>query len=243
MTLRVLIAEDMPLARQRLRRLLAADSSVTVVAEAGDGETARRLITEMRPDVVFMDIQLPAGDGFDVMAGLDAGRRPAVVFVTAYEEFAVRAFDIQAVDYLLKPVTAERVMRALARVRSRLAGTPHPTPRASTHLARFVIPVAGRSLVVPVAGVQCIVSEGNYVRICAGSRSWLLRESLTAVAARLDPRAFVRIHRSTIVQLSHVASVEPIVNGDQRVTLVNGATFTMSRTHRRAFIDALAGAD
>lgn len=245
-TLRVVVADDMPLARQRLCRILMTAPDVSIAGQAGDGVTAIEVITREQPDAAFLDIQMPEADGFGVLDALRRSealpRMPAIVFVTAYDEWAVRAFDVHAVDYLLKPITADRVQRALDRVRQRLSGRPRPSADSTStrYLQRFVVKASGGLVVVPVADVHCILSEGNYVRLCLDGKSWLLREPLSSVAAQLDPAAFVRIHRSSIVALRSVATVAPIVNGDQLVTLVTGTTLTMSRTHRRAFLDALA---
>ena len=243
MILRVVVAEDMPLARHRLCRLLSADPQVVIIGEAADGRTAVRVIEQQRPDAVFLDIQMPELDGFGVLGALGPGVAPAAVFVTAYDEFALRAFEVYAVDYLLKPVTPERVERTLARVRQRLQARQPvaTTPTGSSYTQRFVVKHAGRTVIVPVADLWCVQSEGNYVRLCVEERSWLMRESLSSVAAQLDPAAFIRIHRSSIVALSRVTTVAPIVNGDQLVTLSNGMALTMSRTYRRAFIDRLTG--
>lgn len=243
MTLRVVLADDMPLARHRLRRLLAGEPDVTIVGEAGDGLTAVDLIQRAKPDVAFLDIHMPELDGFGVVEAIDQTDLPAVVFVTAFDEFAVRAFDVQAVDYLLKPLTGDRLHRTLTRVRQRLSGASlSSVPQSNRpYTQRFIVRVNGRTLIIPAADVHCIRAEGNYVRVSVGARSWLMREPLSSVAARLDPAVFARIHRSSIVSIAHVTTVAPVVNGDQLVTLSTGATLTMSRTYRRAFVEAVTG--
>lgn len=235
--MRVVVVDDMALARQRLQRLLTAQPDVEVVASCAGAAEAVDTINRLKPDAVFLDIQMPEMDGFGVFSALGA-HMPCAVFVTAYEEFAVRAFDVQAADYLLKPVTEARVVRALHRVRRRLTGT-RPPSRNQGLPARFVVKTAGRSVVVPVDDLYAVLAEGNYVRLCVAGRSYLMRETLAGMSAQLDGARFVRIHRSAIVNVDVVQSVKPLVNGDQEVTLIDRRVLTASRTHRKALLDAL----
>jgi two-component system LytT family response regulator len=250
-TIRVLIADDELLARQRISDLLEKEEDVLVAGEASDGNQAVEAIRSARPDLVFLDVQMPELDGFGVVEAIGAERMPAVVLVTAFDQHAVRAFDAQAVDYVLKPVDPERFQRALQRARSHLA---HPDDgfvrrvaealklidrdRAEPYPARLAIRSEGRVRLVDVADVERIVAAGNYVEIHAGGKRHLLRETMTSLEARLDPRRFVRISRAAIVGVARIREVQPLFNGDFVVLLDNGAQVNGSRRYRAA-LDSL----
>jgi two-component system LytT family response regulator len=260
--LRVVIADDEPIARRGLRSMLV-ECGVLVLAEAGDGRSAVTAIERERPDAVFLDVQMPELTGFDVLAELrarsgGATTLPLVVFATAYDDFAVRAFEVHAVDYLVKPFTDVRVHAAVGRLREvvgtrradelhdRLealltslggAQTGGAMPGASVapvpaYDARLVIPERGRTVVVPVGEVSWIEADDYYVTVHAAGRRHLWRESLAALEQRLDPRRFVRVHRSAIVNVDRVREVEHGRDGRATIRLDGGARVPVSRTRR-----------
>jgi two-component system, LytTR family, response regulator len=247
MTLRVVSADDEPLVRERIRTLLAERDDVDLVAECGDGASAVRAIVDEHPDLVLLDVQMPELDGFEVVDALPAEERPAVIFVTAYDEYAVRAFDVNAVDYLMKPLEPPRFHAAIDRVIARRAEARaggHSEP-AQPDLAavlreiralrgygeRLVVRDGQRVTFVPVADIDRIEASGNYVRLHTGRTSTLMRESMKAVEARLDPDRFIRVHRSTIVNVDRIAHVEPHFHGEYVLTLRDGTRLTSSRSY------------
>jgi len=253
MTLRVLIVDDEPIARRGLHRLLSQEPDIEVVAECEDGAAAIAAIGALAPDLVFLDVQMPELDGFAVIEAIGGHRMPAVVFVTAFDHHAVRAFDAQALDYVLKPVDPERFRRALQRARSQLA---HPdgsfVRRVSEALklidrgevpqypARLAIRSEGRVRLIDIADVERIVAAGNYAEIHAGGKLHLLRETMTRLEARLDPQRFVRVSRAAIVSIAQIREVQPMFNGDFVVLLKNGTQVNGSRRYRAA-LDVLLG--
>ena len=240
MTLRVLIVDDEPLARRRVRGLLAGARDVEVVGECAGGRAAVAAIREAAPDVVFLDVQMPELDGFGVLAEVGAARAPAVVFVTAHDEHALRAFEVHALDYLLKPFRRERFEEALRRARAaaargapdaRLAALLEDRERARRRAERLLVRDGGRVTFVRVASIDWLEAAGNYVKLHAGGAEHLVRETLTALEARLDPERFARIHRSLIVNLDRVAEVLPGRN-DGVVVLAGGTRLPLSRSYR-----------
>ncbi len=243
MTLRVLVIDDERLPRQRLVDLVREHAGLKLVAEAEDGRTALDLILEHKPDLVFLDIQMPELDGFQVIEALEGESLPAVVFVTAYDEYAIRAFEIDAIDYLLKPVTAERFAAAVARVFGRVERRePRPdaplrqvASRASgerhARTMRFVARRGAKHYFVPVRDVVWIEAVGNYVRLDTGDRTHLIRETMKGVEAKLDPAEFLRIHRSAIVAVEGIESIEPREQGEFLVTLRGGMRLVSSRAY------------
>jgi len=240
--LRAVIVDDEPLARERIRTLLAADGAVTVVAECGDGAGAVDTIRRDTPELVFLDIQMPEMDGFEVLAALHPARLPAVIFVTAYDDYALRAFDVHAVDYVMKPLDPERFRTALARARERLRAGPAGADERLVALlaqlasdrrapARFVVRHADRISFVRAEDVDWIEAAGNYARLHTTAGTHLVRETMKALDARLDPERFVRVHRSIIVNVERIASLEPWFHGEFTVTMQGGARFTSSRSH------------
>jgi two-component system LytT family response regulator len=224
--MRVAIVDDEALARGRLARLLAAHKDVEVVAELGDAEEAEVTLPVLAPDLVLLDIRMPRRDGFDVARAL----RCQVVFVTAHDSHAVQAFDAGAADYLLKPVDDKRLAVALDRARARVgAGAP----------PRFAVRDGSRFVFVPIADVDVATAAGNYVELRAGGVSYSLRATLAAVEARLEPGAFVKIHRSVVVRIAKITAIEPLFHGEYLVTLADGTTHTSARTHRAALRAAL----
>jgi two-component system LytT family response regulator len=254
--IRVLIADDEPPARRRIRALLDRESDVEVVGEAGSGRATVSAVRELRPDLLFLDVQMPDGDGFDVLAGvaaLAADSLPTVVFVTAYDAYALRAFDVHAVDYLLKPFEVERFRVALDRVRDTLRGRRDPAldqrllallgelrpPAAPKYAERIPVKSSGRIRLVSVDEIDYVEADTNYVRLHAGPRSYLVRETLSAVEAKLDPARFIRIHRSTIVRVDRVQEVEPLFQGEYVLVLRSGVKLTSARRYRDKLRSAL----
>jgi two-component system LytT family response regulator len=249
--LRALIVDDEALARRRIRRLLAADAHVAVVGECADGASALEAIAALRPDLVFLDVQMPELDGFEVLQRIGGPDLPAIVFVTAFDRYALRAFDVHAIDYLLKPFTRERFRTALARVRERLgrqAGQPGLAALAAElrarprPLARVAVRVKDRIVLIEASAIDWIDAADNYVRLHAGAAEYLLRETLSGLETQLDPDRFVRIHRSTIVQLDRVRELYPATHGDYDVVLRDGTRLTLSRTWRERLERALGRA-
>ena len=242
MTLKVVIVDDEPLVRERLRTLLEAHADLVLVAECGDGGEALATIQSVEPDLLLLDIQMPELNGFEILDGLPPVRLPAVVVVTAHEEYAVRAFEMNAVDYLLKPIERSRFDAAISRARQRLA---QGRETLDAELRRFleherlergfakrlVARASGRIAFVRVEDIEWIDTEGNYARLHVGGTEFLLREPLKTLERRLDPACFVRVHRSVIVNLEQIATVEPYFHGEYVVILRNGIKLTSSRTH------------
>ncbi len=241
MTLRTLVVDDERLARERVTTLVRDRPELTLVGEAQDGRTALDLIVEHRPDLVFLDVQMPELDGFQIIGALDGDGEslPAVVFVTAYDAYALRAFEVAAMDYLLKPVTAERFAAAVSRV---LARTAQRSSGVSLHAfaeqaaaaraerpTRFVARRGAKHYFVRLVDVDWIEADGNYVRVRTGDTMHLIRDTMHGVEAKLDPEQFVRIHRSAIVAIDRIQSLEARESGEYLVILRGGAKLVSSR--------------
>jgi two-component system, LytTR family, response regulator len=251
MTLRILIADDEPVARRRMRRLLAQARDVEIVAECGDGASTVEMISSHAPDLVFLDVQMPELDGFAVLQAIGAERMPAVVFVTAFDRYALRAFEVHALDYLLKPVDAQRLLGALERARLAVATRQGPSvdPRMLAllnhlasdrrYLARLPVRADDRLLVIDLDDVDWIGAADNYVTLHAGGREYVVRDTMGRLERELDPARFVRIHRSTIVQLDRIRELLPDFHGDFTIVLKSGARLTLSRRHRANLEKAL----
>ena len=248
---RALIADDEPLARERLRMLLSAEPDVEIVAECRNGADAIAAIQRLRPDLVFLDVQMPNGSGFEVIAAVGAARMPPVIFVTAYDQYALRAFDVHALDYLLKPFDRQRFEQALARARQqiervaagdlerRLLELVQDLRPAAQRPERFVIKSGGRVFFVRADEIDWIEAAGNYVKLHVGTDTHLLRETMTALEAQLDPDLFFRIHRSHIVNIERIKELQPWFNGEYVVFLRNGARLTLSRGYREKLQDRI----
>ncbi|HEX7241401.1 MAG TPA: LytTR family DNA-binding domain-containing protein [Longimicrobiaceae bacterium] len=245
MTIRAVIVDDEPLARRRVRSLLVEAGDVQVVAECANGKEAIRAIEELPPDLLFLDIQMPEMDGFDVLRAVGVGRVPVVIFVTAYDQFALRAFEAQALDYLLKPFDDERFEAALQRARERIrqqqGGDLDRRLRALLeevrggrgYLQRLVVPSGHRSVFVRTEEIDWLEAERNYIRLHVGGRAYLLRENLGRMESALDPSRFCRIHRSTIVNIDRIQAVESLLGGEYVVLLHDGTKLTSGRSYRR----------
>lgn len=241
MTLRALIVDDEAIARRRIRRLLRDVGEIEVAGECGDGRSALDAIDATSPDVVFLDVQMPGLDGFDVVRQLHPERKPAIVFVTAFDRYALRAFEVHAVDYLLKPVAPARLRLAVDRARERvergtnqrgLANLLRELRDVPRHLARLAVRARGRIVMVDVDAIDWIQAADNYVTVHANGREYLLRETLAALGRQLDPTRFVRIHRSTIVAVDRIVELRSSSHGDFDVQLRDGTQLTLSRSWR-----------
>lgn len=253
MPIRVLIVDDEPLARGKMKSLLTKESDIETVGEIGDGRSAIRAVQELKPDLVFLDVQMPELDGFGVLEAIPPAQRPAIVFVTAHNQFALKAFEVHALDYLLKPFDRSRFQKTLQRARQLLA-TPDDQnqlqQQLSTLLAsmkpaaaspdRLAVKTGGRTLFVNTAEIDWVEAADNYVKLHLGSKEILMRETMASIEERLAGAGFVRISRSTIVHPRTVRELQPLFHGDQAVILKTGAQLTLSRTHRDA-LEKLVG--
>jgi two-component system LytT family response regulator len=230
-SLRAIVADDEPLARTRLRRLLSQQRDIEIVEECASGRAALAALCRQQVDVLFLDIELPELDGFEVLEHA-GGAFPATVFVTAYGEHALRAFDFSAVDYLVKPIDGERLALAVERVRQRMA----PAARATAYPERIPVRSGARVRFISVDELELVESQGNYValhyRHGGGQREELLRETLSGIEARLDPACFLRVHRRFIVRRSSILELEPSAGGEFVLTLVSGRRLLSGRTYR-----------
>lgn len=242
-TLRTLIVDDEPLARQRIRTLLQKESDVQVVAECADGTEAVAAIGEHHPDLVFLDVQMPVLDGFGVVEALEPDERPVIIFVTAYDQYALKAFEVHALDYLLKPFDRDRFERAVQRARSELQrgnrGGSDPRlaalreeVRTRKPCERLLIKTTGRVYFVRVEDIDWVEAAGNYARLHIGTDLHLLRETMNSLEGRLDPARFLRIHRSTIVNIERIKELHPWFHGDYQVVMRDGTELTLSRSYR-----------
>ncbi len=228
--LRTLVVDDEPLARRNVTLLLGRDADVGSVDECGSGAEAIEMIRRSRHDLVFLDVQMPECDGFDVLELLVADMPAAVVFVTAHDEYALRAFEAGALDYLMKPFTNARLERALGRAKERLAMRSDQSPPA---MQRLIVKSAGQVLFVAVADIDWIDAANYYACLHVGASTHILRRSLSVLEGELDPRAFCRIHRSTIVNLHRVRGLELTDDGEYAVLLKSGARLRASRRFRK----------
>jgi two-component system LytT family response regulator len=256
---RVLIADDEPLARQRLQDLLDKEADVEIAGTSEDGTSAVDAIRALQPDLVFLDIQMPGKTGLEVVAAIGADRMPATIFVTAYDRHAIQAFEVAAVDYLVKPFDDERFAQAIARARERIrlqevarvthrllavlgeekapsaepAAVSPPAAAPPAFLESITVASRGRVEHVPVTAIDAIVARGPYAELRVGERAHLVRERMSALEARLDPARFVRIHRSAMVQVDRVESVQRRPGGEATVRLRGGQELPVSRTRRQ----------
>jgi two-component system LytT family response regulator len=236
-----ILADDEELAREKLRHLLRAVPEVEVVGEGATAAETIAMVRSIQPELVFLDIRMPGMDGFEIVSRLASGLNgnvPRIIFTTAYDCYALRAFEIHAVDYLLKPFTAERLHSAVQRARGEIlaAGqgeSPARSRRQDSKVPanRIVFKSRGRILFLPVSEIRWIGAEENYVRICTGSETHLLRETMAGMEERLDPERFMRVHRSAIVNLQYVKEVRTESQGEFSVLLANGQKVAMSRSY------------
>ena len=255
MSIRVLLSDDEALARERLRGLLDETPDLEIVAECGDGNSAIALIQREQPDLVFLDVQMPEVDGFGVVEELEKqGNLPLTIFVTAYDRYAMRAFDVHALDYLLKPVNKERLGEALDHARKQLQ---HPSEamfqrRVLAMLAeldsrqhspeRIVVKSDGEIVCLKPTEIDWVESAGNYACLHVGNVTHILRETITALESRLGARQFLRVHRSTLVNVDRIKTLKPSLYGDYAILLRDGTKLTLSRGFRESVLKRLGTA-
>jgi two-component system LytT family response regulator len=259
-SIRALIVDDESLARDGVRLSLGDDPEITIIGECANGDEALAAITQHTPDLVFLDIQMPGMTGLEVLRRLPPERLPMVVFITAYDDYAVQAFTAHALDYLLKPIDPKRFADTMSRVKERfraqqwndlsqrLVSMIHEDSSATisagvsrSYLERFTIKMPDRIYFVPVTDVDWIAAEDNYVRLHTGTKSHLLRMTLAAVAERLDPKMFIRVHRSTIVSSAQIKELQPHFQGEYHIILHSGAKLKSSRSYRASLDPFLGG--
>jgi two-component system, LytTR family, response regulator len=243
-SIRAIIVEDEPLGRERIRSLLNGDREIEIIKECANGREAVAAIAELQPDLIFLDVQMPEMNGFEVLESIAAEEMPAVIFVTAYDQYAVKAFEFHALDYLLKSFDPERFAAAVRRAKlqiasgraekldDRIAALIQELQARKPRPERLIIRSGGRIVFLRVADIDWISAADNYVCLHTGQESHLLRETMSNIEARLDPDKFIRLHRSTIVNLDRVARLEPLFHGDYSVLLTDGTELVMSRTYR-----------
>lgn len=243
MSIRTIIVDDMELAREQIKFLLD-DREIKIVAECENGREAIKMIQDIKPDLVFLDVQMPKIGGFDVIETIGAEKMPTVIFVTAYDEFALRAFEVNAIDYLLKPFDEERLAKAVARakreikremplakIEDRLRKLLKEVKTEPQYMRRIPVKSARGTLLVLTEEIDWITTAGHYVELHTASGTYLIREKLSQLEAKLDPKFFARIHRSTIVNIDRIKSFHPLVNNDRLIILKNGQKLNLSRTY------------
>lgn len=243
MKIRTLIIDDMDLARERIQRVLSLDTEIEIIGECVDGKQAVETIERLEPDLVFLDIQMPEMSGFEVLENIKVKKMPIVIFVTAYDEFALRAFEFHAFDYLLKPFEIERMQSTIARTKEllknktsdfnqRLSDLLKTFKESRNYMKRMAIKSRGKTVFLMVDEIDYIVSDGNYLYIHAGKQNHLIRASLQYFETKLDPEKFVRIHRSTIVNFNSIKEMHPLFNGDQLIIMKDNKELNLSRKYR-----------
>jgi two-component system LytT family response regulator len=250
--IRTLVVDDEPLARERIRALLSEQPDIDVVGEARDGEEAVSAILAHAPDLVFLDIQMPKMDGFEVIKTIGPENMPLVVFVTAYDQHALKAFDVRALDYLLKPFDRERFAESIGRVRQAIERSGSDEigrrllelvrelkPGGAQRSDRLVIKSAGRLFFLRIDEIDWVEAAGNYVKLHVGTDEHLLRETMNGIEVKLDPDKFFRIHRSRIVNMERIKELQPWFNGEYVVILRNGTKLTLSRGYREKLQERL----
>jgi two-component system LytT family response regulator len=252
--IRTLIVDDEPLARAMLRSFLAEDAEIELIGECGDGYTAIEMIESGAPDLVFLDIQMPDLDGFGVLRDLEPSAIPHIAFVTAYDQFAVKAFEVNAIDYLLKPFDRERFEQTLARAKRqitlqkredvseallRMLGEQSACPQP---VRRILVKSGGKAFFLRPDEISWIEAQGNYVALHARAQSFLLRQTIFALEKQLDPAKFQRIERSTIVNLDTIREMHPAGRGEYEIVLKDGVTLKLSHTYRESFLRFASGA-
>jgi len=250
MKIKTIIADDEPLAREKIRNLLEEDPDIELIGECADGIETVTAIRNQQPDLVFLDVQMPELDGFGVLKALSDSNLPTLIFVTAYDQYALRAFEVHALDYLLKPFDRERFQKALQRakehIRKEKSGEVNEklltlledlkSEKSNNHerkyLDRLVIKAGGRVTFLKTEEIDWIEAAGNYIRLYIGKDSHLLRETMNNIQTKLDPEKFLRIHRSTILKIDRIKELQPWYHGEYFVTLENGKQLTSSRSYR-----------
>ena len=249
--IRTLVADDEPIARARVVSLLRGEEDIELVCECATGEEARAAIEHEQLDLLFLDIQMPEVTGIDLARTIQTNGEPAVVFVTAYDQYAIRAFEVHALDYLLKPFDEERFQNALQRakeqLRSESAGALEQRLMAllenlkagQSHVDRLLVKASGRVLFLKTDEIDWIEASGNYVRLHVGRESYLFRETMNAMEGKLDPAKFLRIHRSTLVNIDRIKEMQPWFSGEHVILLRDGTELRLSRGYRERFEERL----
>jgi two-component system LytT family response regulator len=249
--IRVLLVDDEPLARAMLREMLSEDPDVLIIDESYNGRHALEAVRRQAPELVFLDVQMPEAGGFDLLEAIGQAPSPQVIFVTAYDQYAVRAFEVHALDYLLKPFDRERFDACWQRAKGQILRDREQNTNnhilelledlktGHQYLERLVVKTGGRIYFVRTDEIDWIEAEGNYVSVHTGKKSHLLRETITNLAAQLDAKQFVRIHRSTIVRLDRIKELQPWFHGEYRVILHDATQLTLSRNYREHLQQAL----
>src|SRR5688500_4363084 len=249
MAIRTLIVDDEPLARDRIKRFLRDEDDILVIGESGNGTHAIEAIRTHAPDLVFLDIQMPEKNGFAVIKSLGVQRLPTLLFVTPSAQSALQAFDVHALDYLLKPFNRERIRRAVARARQhlehkklgnldeRLNSLIADLRAEKKYLERLVVKSVGRVFFLKTDEIDWIEAAGNYVKLHVGRDSHMIRETMNGIEAKLDPEKFLRIHRSTVVNIDRIKELHPMFSGDYAVILRNGTELALSRNYRERFTE------
>ena len=249
MKIKTLIVDDEPLARERVKRFLRDVSDIRIIGECGNGTEAIEAINKHKPDLVFLDIQMPEKNGFEVVKALDSRSLPSIIFVTAYDQYALQAFDVHALDYLLKPFNRERLHRAVSHAREqiehknlsnideRLASLIADIRGEKKYLERLVVKSVGRVFFLKTDEIDWIEAAGNYVKLHTGKESHMIRETMNGIEAKLNPDKFLRIHRSTVVHIDRIKELHPMFSGDYAVILRNGTELALSRNYRERFLE------
>jgi two-component system LytT family response regulator len=249
----VLIVDDEPFARKYIREMLKDDTDIEVAGEAGNGKKAVRMIKDSNPDLLFLDIQMPEMDGFALLQNLDGLPLPAIVFTTAYEEYAIRAFEYHALDYLLKPFDQARFLAALdhakqtirsrgalpdqsVRIADLLIAMGEQKPR---YLERLLVKQNGRIVFVKLADVEWIKADDKYIHLHCGRQRYMIRQALHAIRSQLDPDRFVQVNRSIVVNVDQIKELHPMFNGDHEVQMAGGVKFSLSRSHKNELFRVL----
>ena len=251
-TIRALIVDDEPLARELLRSMLEREPDIEIVGERGDGASAIEAIEELDPDLLFLDVQMPELDGFGVVQAIDRERMPEVIFVTAYDRYAIRAFDVHALDYLLKPFDEERLERAVERARRAIVGGRTGSDErllallreirpARRYIERITIREKARVFFQPVREIDWLEADGKYVRVHAGSAVHTIRDGIGRIHGELDPDRFIRISRSAIVNIDRIVELRPWFQGDYLVVIAGGRQIPSTRGYRDALLALLDG--
>lgn len=249
MKIDTLIVDDEPLARDRVKRFLRDEHDIRIVGECGNGREAISAIKAKKPDLVFLDIQMPEKNGFEVVKALDDKTMPAVIFVTAYDQYALQAFDVHALDYLLKPFNRDRLHRAVSHAREqletrrigqldeRLTSLIKDLKAERKYLERLVVKSVGRVFFLKVDEIDYIEAAGNYVKLHSGRDAHMIRETMNGIESKLDPDRFLRIHRSTVVNIDRIKELHPMFSGDYAVILRNGTELALSRNYRERLLE------
>ncbi len=253
MLLKVLIVDDEPIARKGIRRLLEKEPDIEIIGECSDGLEAVERINDKKPDIVFLDIQMPELDGFGVLEALEPSQIPVIIFITAFDEFALKAFEVHALDYLLKPVKAEKFQHAIQRARAilqfkqtdqlrkQLESMVNYVSAKKQYVERLIVKDVKGILIVPATDVDWFEAYGDYIRLHTKGKKHLIRKTMNEMDESLNPEFFARIHRSAIVQISRVKKLQPLNNGDYVTFLEDGTQLSLSRTYSKFFLEKIGG--